>query len=112
MVPKGYCINLLNTLWTRDKSWIDATVVNHERIHTAQQKELLFLPFYLVYVLEWLVRIAITRDWQKAYRSISFEREAYANAKNQDYLATRRMYAQWRGGEKSMDKNAIGLGKE
>ena len=104
MVPKGYCINLLNTLWTRDKSWIDAKVVNHERIHTEQQKELIILRFYLVYVLEWLVRIEITRNWQKAYRSISFEREAYANAKDFDYLARRRMYAQWRGWENGMNK--------
>ena len=28
---------------------------NHERIHAAQQRELLYLPFFLWYVAEWLV---------------------------------------------------------
>lgn len=95
-VPKRFCINLLNTIWTRDASWIDECVVNHERIHTAQQKELAFVGFYVIYVLEWLLRLAQYRDRDKAYRNISFEREAYAHGNNLSYLKTRKHYAQWR----------------
>lgn len=93
IVPKGICINIFGTFWARDTRWIDRYVVNHERIHTAQMRELLFIPFYVVYVLEWLVRMVQFRNWDKAYRNISFEREAYANGDNLDYLNHRRAYA-------------------
>ena len=39
LVPKGICLNFFGLFLTQDKSWIDKYVVNHELIHTAQQKE-------------------------------------------------------------------------
>lgn len=93
LMPKGYCMNLFGTLWTRDKSWIDRNVINHERIHTAQQRELLFIPFYILYVVEWLIRLIQYRSWHKAYRNISFEREAYTHGHNLNYLKTRKPYS-------------------
>lgn len=92
-MPKGICLNLFGTFWARDTSWIDRYVVNHERIHTAQQRELLFLPFYLLYVLEWLVRLFQYCNRHQAYMNISFEREAYANGHDLTYLPRRRHYA-------------------
>ena len=67
-------------------------MMNHERIHSAQQREMLFVFFYLAYFMEWVVRLPMRGN---AYRNISFEREAYANQRNLDYLHTRRHYA-WR----------------
>ncbi|MCM1028022.1 MAG: hypothetical protein NC342_00685 [Pseudoflavonifractor sp.] len=93
LIPKGICINLFGTFWTRDSSWIDRFVINHERIHTAQQHELLFIPFYILYILEWLVRLIRYRNFHKAYLNISFEREAYANGHNLAYLPSRRPFA-------------------
>lgn len=93
LIPKGICINLFGTFWARDTSWIDRYVVNHERIHTAQMREMLFLPFYVVYILEWLLRLVRFRNLNKAYRNISFEREAYANGNDLGYLQSRRPYA-------------------
>lgn len=93
LVPKRYCVNLFGTYWVRDPSWIDRYVVNHERIHNAQQRELLFVPFYIIYFIEWLVRLLQYRDFNKAYLNISFEREAYANGRDLDYLGGRRHYA-------------------
>lgn len=93
LIPKGICINLFGTFWARDTSWIDRYVVNHERIHTAQMREMLFLPFYVVYILEWLLRLVCFRNLNKAYRNISFEREAYANGNDLGYLQSRRQYA-------------------
>ena len=93
IVPKHFCVNIFGTLWTRDKSWIDKYVVNHERIHTKQQKELLFIPFYLLYVLEWLLRLVQYRNRQKAYMNISFEREAYKKGHDLTYLPHRKPYA-------------------
>lgn len=93
LVPKGLCINLFSTLWTSDTSWIDRYVVNHERIHTAQQRELLFIPFYVLYVIEWLYRITVYRNFRQAYMNISFEREAYANDRNLGYLGKRKLFS-------------------
>lgn len=61
-------------------------MLNHELIHTAQMKELLYVPFYLLYGIEWLIRFAMYRNTKKAYRNISFEREAYDNQDNFRYI--------------------------
>ena len=61
-------------------------MLNHELIHTAQMKELLYIPFYLWYVLEWLIRLAIYRNAREAYRNVSFEREAYDMQNNFGYI--------------------------
>ena len=94
-IPKGICVNLFGSYWARDISWIDKYVINHERIHTAQQRELLFVPFYILYVIEWLVRLVQFRNRHDAYMNISFEHEAYANGDNLDYLPNRKLFA-WR----------------
>ncbi|MDE5811754.1 MAG: hypothetical protein K2H61_05550 [Muribaculaceae bacterium] len=92
-IPPNYCVNLFGTIWVRDPRWISNQVINHERIHTRQQLELLFIPFYLLYLLEWLIRLLIYRNSYRAYRNLSMEREAYANQANFAYLSSRRPYA-------------------
>lgn len=93
LAPKKYCINIFGTLWARDTSWIDRYVVNHERIHTRQMHEMLFVPFYVWYGLEWFIRFIGCLNREKAYRSISFEREAYTHGHDLSYLGKRRRYA-------------------
>ena len=80
-------------LWSNSKQiHKDIKLINHESIHIKQQEELLVLPFYILYGVEWLVKFAIYRDAKKAYKNISFEREAYDNEKNEDYLKDRVRY--------------------
>lgn len=67
----------------------NATLINHEKIHLRQQLEMLVIPFYVFYVIEYWIRLSRCREKQKAYRSISFEREAYENEGNQNYLKIR-----------------------
>ncbi|MBZ0327012.1 MAG: hypothetical protein K8F54_05360 [Altibacter sp.] len=67
----------------------DKVFMNHERIHFRQQAELLVLPFYLWYGIEFLLRWLQYKDRYQAYRNICFEREAYANEKDPDYLKKR-----------------------
>ena len=93
LMPKGICMNLFGTFWVRDPSWVDRYVINHERVHTAQQRELLFIPFYIIYVLEWLVRCIQYRNTKEAYYNISFEREAYTHGKDLTYLKNRKPYS-------------------
>ena len=92
---KGFlAVNIFGVLFVRGTERnISDVVLNHERIHTAQMKELWYLPFYIIYLLEWVVRLFMKGN---AYRNLSFEREAYDNETNLDYLATRRRWAMWR----------------
>ena len=91
---KGYkCINLFGILFARHE--LNEVDINHEKIHTAQMKELLFIFFYLWYGFEWIVKLIAYRNSKKAYRDISFEKEAYANEYNLNYLNNREHYAQW-----------------
>lgn len=68
-------------------------IVNHESIHIKQQGELLVIPFYILYVLEWFIKIFIYKSTTKAYYAISFEREAHDNDKNLNYLNHRKSYS-------------------
>lgn len=43
------------------------------------------LAYYVWYGLEYLVRLCLTGDGQKAYRSVSFEQEAYDNQYDDSY---------------------------
>ena len=93
----GYkCVNLFGVLFVRGGCTMTATDYNHEAIHTTQMKELLYVPFYLLYVLEWLWYLIRLRDTRAAYRAISFEREAYAHEGEADYLKTRKKFNQYR----------------
>ncbi|MCB9032952.1 MAG: hypothetical protein H6553_03865 [Chitinophagales bacterium] len=71
----------------------DQVFVNHERIHIHQQLELFILFFYLWYSIEYFIRLIQYRNANLAYKNISFEREAYANEKNQQYILDRKIWA-------------------
>lgn len=68
---------------------LNPILLNHEKIHIRQQLELLVIPFFIWYGLEFIVRYFQYKSWNKAYMNISFEREAYQNEKNLYYLMQR-----------------------
>ena len=92
--PKGYSATML-VWWLLVKEGYQITprLLIHEEIHSRQQKEMLVVFFFLWYGLEFLFRLIQYRNWDKAYRNISFEREAYANQNNTGYLSERRKFA-------------------
>lgn len=69
-------------------------IINHELIHLRQQMELLIIPFYILYLLNYLVNLILYRKHDQAYRNIIFEREAYSNDANYSYLNNRK-FASW-----------------
>lgn len=83
-------INLFGILFVREAAEVTGTVINHERIHSMQMRETGYVLFYVWYFIEWLVRLALSGD---AYRSISFEREAYTNQTDFSYLERREPFA-------------------
>lgn len=95
---KGFlAINLFGVLFVRKENEHKLTeeIINHECIHTEQMKELLYIFFYLIYLVEWIIRLLFTMNFHKTYRSISFEKEAYAHMKELDYLNKRKHFAMW-----------------
>ena len=86
-------MNLFGIIFIRKDNWSKHNkkkrdiILNHEKIHTKQQIELLFIGFFIVYFFEWIF---------KGYRHISFEKEAYENDRDLEYLRKRKHYAQWR----------------
>ncbi|ODS82868.1 MAG: hypothetical protein ABS46_07720 [Cytophagaceae bacterium SCN 52-12] len=68
-------------------------LLNHEQIHLRQQLELGILPFYIFYLAEYFIRLALYRNHAKAYLNISFEREAYRHQHNLLYLKERKWFA-------------------
>ena len=91
--PIGFSyVNLFGVLFTRRYRLISSVELNHEQIHTEQMKEMLYVFFYLWYLIEWFVRLIMLRDSHKAYRSISFEQEAYYNQEKLTYIEGRKRY--------------------
>ena len=91
LIPKGYRgLTFFPFVFVKHRLDKENTFfVNHERIHLQQQLELLVFPFLIWYFVEFCLRWIRYRNWDLAYKNISFEREAYANAKNLDYLKQR-----------------------
>lgn len=96
LIPfKGYkCINLFGILFVRKGARMTERDIRHEVIHTKQCIELLGVFFYIIYLVEWLIRLSKARNAHEAYRSISFEKEAYTHENEVDYK--RKHFAMWR----------------
>ena len=78
---------------THSRQWIETTVASGFLLFllvalagvNAWWLALSAFVFYLWYGLEYLIRLCILRDGNKAYRAVSFEQEAYANEKYANY---------------------------
>lgn len=91
--PKGFSgIALYPYIFIRANK-VSLYLINHEKIHYFQQKELYIIGFYVWYILEYLLRLVQYRDLDKAYRNISFEREAYSNERDLSYLKKRSRFS-------------------
>lgn len=87
-------INLFGLVFARKEYHpLKDHIRNHEAIHTAQMRDLLFLFFYLWYGIEWVIRLIQYRNTKKAYYNISFEREAYRNQYNSEYLKQKKYFS-------------------
>ena len=91
LVPNGYLgLTIFPFVFLKNKKLKeDAKLINHESIHLKQQLELLILPLYVWYIIEFLLRLCYYKNWHLAYKNISFEREAYANESNSKYMYQR-----------------------
>lgn len=69
--------------------------IHHEKIHIRQQLEMLIIPFYIVYLGFYIYYRLKGSSHMLAYLRIPFEKEAYCEESNFDYLQKRKFWA-WR----------------
>lgn len=75
-------ITIYPFVFVQDKN--DKVTINHEKIHIKQQLETGIIPFFIIYGIEAIL---------KKYEDISFEKEAYANENDFEYLNKRKHYS-------------------
>lgn len=94
LVPKGFTgLTLFPFLFIKNSALKkDKALIYHEKIHLRQQLELLIFPFYVWYILEFMIRLLLLKNWRLAYLNISLEREAYQNQSDFKYLKKRKLW--------------------
>lgn len=94
LVPKGFRgFTFFPFVFLTDKKDKHPEVLNHERIHIRQQLELLVIPFFIWYGIEFLIRLVQYKNRKEAYYNISFECEAYVKEKDLNYLKKRSFWS-------------------
>jgi hypothetical protein len=71
-------------IFVHSSTYVDDRLLNHERIHLRQQIEMLIIPFYIAYLYEF---------YKKGYYNVSFEKEAYGNEHDKNYLKNRKIFS-------------------
>jgi len=91
---KGYsAINIFGIVFARKEyNPLKLETITHERIHTAQMLETLFIPFYLIYGIHFIIQLFRYRDWIYAYMRVCFEQEAYNFQDIKTYIKNRQSY--------------------
>ena len=94
LIPKGYRGMAVYPfiLMKYYKDQVNVVFLNHEKIHLRQQIEMLILPFFIWYILEFFIRFIQYKNRDLAYRNISFEREAYNKETDLNYLRNRSFF--------------------
>lgn len=87
-------INIFGVLFARKEyKPLSSIDMHHEKIHTAQMKETLYIGFYLLYLIEWMILFFKYKNTDKAYYNIRFEKEAYHNEYDLGYSKRRKLYS-------------------
>lgn len=87
-----YAIALFPFVFCRDI--ITERVKNHETIHFQQQLEVLIVPFYIIYLYDWIKSKLKGLTGIEAYYAIRAEKEAHTNEGDFEYLEKRKRW-QW-----------------
>nr|WP_233264597.1 MULTISPECIES: hypothetical protein [unclassified Flavobacterium] len=94
LIPKGYrgltIFPFVIVKFKEDKE--NPILLNHERLHIRQQLELLVLPFFIWYLLEYCIRLLYYKNSYLAYKNISFERECYRHEQDLNFLKKRTFF--------------------
>jgi len=84
-------ITIFFLVFSRGK--INETTKRHETIHFQQFFELAFVGFPILYYGFWLLNLLKGDDRESAYYNIPFEKEAYYNDADENYLSKRKRFS-------------------
>lgn len=98
---KGYvAMTFFNYIIVREeyKNLVGKRTINHEHIHQAQAYDFGFgffgyFIFYLLYLIEWVLKLPWAILGYKPYYSVSFEQEAHNRDCDYTYLENRKRFA-------------------
>jgi hypothetical protein len=93
IVPPGFigiCLWPFGIYVSDSKYLTNQRIIRHESIHWEQQKELAGIFFYILYLVEWIVKLFFYKN--KSYRNLAAEREAKKWEHTPDYLENRKRY--------------------
>ena len=79
--------------WVFSRGEMSEVTKNHETIHWQQYIETGILGFIILYYSFYFFNLLRYRDGKLAYYMIPFEKEAYDNDENLNYLEIRKRYA-------------------
>jgi len=80
-------------IYRNKTAYLNNTLVRHENIHVVQQIELLFIFQWVIYLINYVVLRFKGLNHYDAYRNVCFEREAYENQDDPQYLLNRRTWS-------------------
>lgn len=98
----GFCaLTFGSIIFARKKyeqTGLSKVTLNHEAIHEQQWKDFGIwyfgcIIFYLWYMLEWILKLPMYFWGKDPYSNISFEREAFSNQCDLEYLKKRKRFA-------------------
>lgn len=109
LLPKSfYAITIFGKIYTpctkkeiQDSlnSWFEFSaakvMVNHEKFHIDQGRQLGWLIFYILYGWYWVIG-CFKYGFKNSYENIPFEKEAYTNEKNMSYWNNENAKSNWR----------------
>lgn len=77
---------------------LQKVLINHETIHFKQQIETLVLPFFILYIGHyiWNIFTKYGFDFNKCYRNVVFEKEAYDKERDFKYPEYRHPWGFWK----------------
>lgn len=97
-------MSLFGVILVKKNRVLNQQGIQHETIHWEQQKELAYVFFFALYILEFIVRFLVHWNWGKAYRLISFEQEAYKYDDKPYYLKSRKGMSWYRFLRKDLER--------
>ena len=86
-------ITIFPFIFSKEKMRGNIKHLNHERIHIRQELECLLVLYPVIYYLHYGYNRIKGMNHITAYRNICFEREAYGNQSDVDYLKNRKSYS-------------------
>lgn len=94
LIPfNGYqALTIIKWIFIKKNTKLKQKTYTHEAIHYEQWKECLILLFLPIYGLEYIVKLICTFNHNRAYKSVSFEQEAYEYDEYVAYPKERKAY--------------------